>query len=394
MSNFLAPIEQDPTFLFLQPVQQMNANMKKEDIDIMVGKQLKAQTGFDLTQIAEKGQLSLLQISDKYGAMFFSHGAELFVVANSQLNQMVIDGKLPDALVSQESNKTNEDPIIYLKVCDKTDTLFVQHQGDDYLIIADLPSVILNPKNALDDAKRVKMDLGGVDVRQISVSQNLATVVTRNDAKQYRMLLINHDTAVVVASKDEVTTAVFSADGKSIIAGKDSMEENLLVLDLNLQPQNSIKLSFPGLSEDIAVDNYRVFWISEPHKNNTFVFAAYFEDESSVDDNLGRTLMIWIGDDIAKDGQTLDSLKQTKKIMASVGEIDHQNDDIIPSFNVEYYENPASDETIGLAMQNHADCPYLFKIDGSGLKECYELTSKSQLINRPIDEDSGDVMDA
>ena len=102
------------------------------------------------------------------------------------------------------------------------------------MIIADLPSVILNPKNALDDAKRVKMDLGGVDVRQISVSQNLATVVTRNDAKQYRMLLINHDTAVVVASKDEVTTAVFSADGKSIIAGKDSMEENLLVLDLNL----------------------------------------------------------------------------------------------------------------------------------------------------------------
>ena len=49
MSNFLAPIEQDPTFLFLQPVQQMNANMKKEDIDILVGKQLKANTGFDLT---------------------------------------------------------------------------------------------------------------------------------------------------------------------------------------------------------------------------------------------------------------------------------------------------------------------------------------------------------
>lgn len=36
----------------------------------------------------------------------------------------------------------------------------------------------------------------------------------------------------------------------------------------------------------------------------------------------------------------------------------------------------------------------MFKLSEGDLKECYELTSKNQFINRPIDPDTDEVMDA
>ena len=174
------------------------------------------------------------------------------------------------------------------------------------------------------------MDLGTVDVRQISVApqrmpQKLATVVTRSadETPLHRLLLINYDTATVVKRKDEITTAVFSADGKAIVAGKDSKEENLLVFDLSLALINSIKLSFPGLSEGIEVDDYRVFWVSEPHRNNYVVFASYFATEDDVEGNIGKTMMFWVGDELAKPGLTLATLKESSKIKACFWEFDH-----------------------------------------------------------------------
>lgn len=48
------------------------------------------------------------------------------------------------------------------------------------------------------------------------------------------MLLVNYDNAFVIKRKDGITSATFSSDGQSIIAGNDGREENILVFDLNL----------------------------------------------------------------------------------------------------------------------------------------------------------------
>ena len=123
------------------------------------------------------------------------------------------------------------------------------------------------------------MDLNGVDVRQISVSlggKKLTTVITRNEENAHMMLLVNHETGVVLQRKEGVTSAVFSSDGQKIIAGKDSMVENVLVFDLNFKLINSIKFSFPDLSDSIEIDDYRVLWVCEPFKNNYIIFVAYY----------------------------------------------------------------------------------------------------------------------
>lgn len=56
-----------------------------------------------------------------------------------------------------------------------------------------------------------------------------------DDKPAHRLLLINYESATVVKREDDITTAVFSAQGSHIIAGRDSTRENLLVFDLNLQ---------------------------------------------------------------------------------------------------------------------------------------------------------------
>ena len=59
------------------------------------------------------------------------------------------------------------------------------------------------------------------------------------------MLLIDHEQAIVIKSKAGFTTAVFSADGKLIVAGKDSYDQNIVVMTLDLVETNQILLSFP-----------------------------------------------------------------------------------------------------------------------------------------------------
>ena len=113
---------------------------------------------------------------------------------------------------------------------------------------------------------------------------------------------------------------------------------------------NSIKLSFPNLDENIEVDDYRVFFIGEPYKNNYIVFVAYYETEDDLNSNCGRSMMFWVGDDLSKPGLTLDSLKGSSKIQACFWEFDHQNDFLIPSFSLQWFDNPASNEVIGMAM--------------------------------------------
>ena len=122
------------------------------------------------------------------------------------------------------------------------------------------------------------------------------------------------------------------------------------MFDLNLNEVNQIKFSFPDLSEDIEVDMYRIFWICEPFKNNYILFAAYYASEDDKEENIGKTLMIWIGTEIACPGLKLETLKAKNKIKACFWDYDHMNDDLIPSYNIEWFDNPASPETIGIAM--------------------------------------------
>ena len=198
--------------------------------------------------------------------MLFAYGPELIVVPNSQLNQVLDSGDLnPGRLLAEGSNKINSNHIIFLKVHD--DQLFLQHSGEDYLLIADLPAVIRNPKKGLMEALRCKLDCSeGTDVRQVSVSgggEPYATVVTRSATNEHSLLVINYSTGGVLHRKDEFTTAVFSPDGASIVAGKDSYDEHIVVMDLSLREKNKIGLSFPQLSDKIEVDRYRIFWINE-----------------------------------------------------------------------------------------------------------------------------------
>ena len=103
------------------------------------------------------------------------------------------------------------------------------------------------------------MDMNeAIDVRQVSVSpaanSNLATVVTRNSDNKHTLLLIDFEAGSVKKKQREITSAVFSSDGSHIIAGCDSYDENIIVLDHNLTRQNMIKFTFPGLSDEITFD--------------------------------------------------------------------------------------------------------------------------------------------
>ena len=55
------------------------------------------------------------------------------------------------------------------------------------------------------------------------------------------------------------------------------------MLDLTLAQQSMIKFTFPDLDEEIEVDQYRVFWISESFNNNYIIFAAYHNTEGDFE---------------------------------------------------------------------------------------------------------------
>ena len=121
------------------------------------------------------------------------------------------------------------------------------------------------------------------------------------------------------------------------------------MLNLELQTVKQINFSFPNMDPSIKTDNYRVFWVNEPYQNNYVIFAAYYSNEEELNDNIGKTLMIWIGDEIAKPDLTLDTLKQNRKIKTFFWDFDHMNDDIIPSFNLEWYKD-SEQGAIGVVM--------------------------------------------
>jgi hypothetical protein len=76
---------------------------------------------------------------------------------------------------------------------------------------------------------------------------------------------------------NDVRTAVYGADEKTIIVGK---ELSLQFLDLDFNVLNEITLSLPGLDPDnIEIDKYRTMWLNEPTDKGFSMFVAYFESE-------------------------------------------------------------------------------------------------------------------
>ena len=96
MSQFLAEIKIDPKHVILKPAQKLDAEGRGDgpDLSVKVQEQLKPKLNFDLKTLAQSGQLALLQVSEKYGAMLFAYGPELIVVPNAQLNQF-LEERLP-----------------------------------------------------------------------------------------------------------------------------------------------------------------------------------------------------------------------------------------------------------------------------------------------------------
>ena len=131
-----------------------------------------------------------------------------------------------------------------------------------------------------------------------------------------------------IGFEEQVTSCVFSGDHQKLIVGKDGIDEGIQIMswkteDDVLETSNTLKLSFPDICDKFEVDKYRVLWIGEPHKGSIIAFVSYFADESALEDNIGQTLMVWFGDDLAKDGQTLDKLKENKMVQAFCWDIDH-----------------------------------------------------------------------
>ncbi len=116
---------------------------------------------------------------------------------------------------------------------------------------------------------------------------------------------------------ENINSAVFSEDGRRIIAANNDHIDNIVVFDaqttdvdrrLRLNRLSSIKLTFPDLHEDIMVDKYRLFTIERLQDGNFIAFGAYYETQSDFDDSIGKTMMFFFGDQV-NEGTSLDDLK-------------------------------------------------------------------------------------
>ena len=89
------------------------------------------QGDFDLRDLAETGQITLLDKSEKYGALFFAYGRHLIVIRNDQLHNLITTGLLPAKERLTILDLTEIDlvqPVSFIKVCDIVDRVFVQSE--------------------------------------------------------------------------------------------------------------------------------------------------------------------------------------------------------------------------------------------------------------------------
>ena len=131
-----------------------------------------------------------------------------------------------------------------------------------------------------------------------------------------------------------VFSAVYSLDGAFLIIADENYQ--ISMLDANtMRVVNKITLSFPNLHEDILVDEYRAYYLKVLHDGNLIAFGAYFSDEDALDENIGLTMMFFLGK-LQRDSTT-ESLNSQAYFW---GEMNHVSDDTdkLPMIKLDYIE--------------------------------------------------------
>jgi hypothetical protein len=118
------------------------------------------------------------------------------------------------------------------------------------------------------------------------------------------------------------------------------------VEDDNFKEINSINLSFPDLHEDIGVDVYRVYYLQKCNEN-IVAFGAYFTSQDDVDNNIGSTMMFWLGRDLDLQNVTMGKL-DAKAFFWS--DMNHQDDETIPMVKIDFIEGEEKDQYIYFAQ--------------------------------------------
>jgi len=130
---------------------------------------------------------------------------------------------------------------------------------------------------------------------------------------------------------------------------------------------NNITLSFPNLHEEILVDKYKAYYLKMLHDGNLIAFGAYFKDEDAFAENVGLTMMFFLG--MLQRDSTTESLSSQAYFW---DEMNHVSDDIdkLPMIKLDYIEY--GDQCLCIAQQNQNDSPFIFLVQNGKLDVCYQ----------------------
>lgn len=89
---------------------------------------------------------------------------------------------------------------------------------------------------------------------------------------------------------------------------------------------NQIQLDFA----DVVKRNfYRAYYITEYDNGTSFIYCAFYDNDSDKENNIGCPLIFVVNEDLAKDGQTIQQLKSKNNAIQYFFETDilHNNDE-------------------------------------------------------------------
>ena len=167
---------------------------------------------------------------------------------------------------------------------------------------------------------------------------------------RFSLSVINFKTGDLIKTVDEITSAVFTKDGKLIIAAGNGHDKNILVFDANsVDELNAITLSFPGLHERVGVDQFRLFTIERIKDGNFIAMGARYESQDDFDGKIGKPIMFFLGNEL-NERTTLYDLKQRLNVkIVFWSNLDHQDDVNIPMFTIDSVYNKDLKETTAFA---------------------------------------------
>ena len=136
-------------------------------------------------------------------------------------------------------------------------------------------------------------------VRSLKLFHNLAAICVHDGEEKFGFSLFDFQTGKSIRTIDNITSAVFNADGSRIIATNNLHDEHILVLNgQNAELLSSMTITFPGLHPDITVDKYRLFSIERIKDGSYLAFGAYYRKQDKFDKNEGKTMLFFLGNQI------------------------------------------------------------------------------------------------